>query len=180
MEDSIKTIVSPHGITSNLLIALNLLLRCLQVHAVATHLRLLEVAMHILLSLKSLRNVHLPAIFSHPWVLQTVQRLLDLPPALTLAANPSQNSRATRRLALPRTSLAFTLTALHSSLHRLMAHHNGCRHTLLSHRLCRRRQLPFLLVPEAMLRLVLLQVQLQPLEAHPLVHKAMVGTIDTR
>jgi len=180
MEDSIKMIVPAHGITNNLPIALSLLLRCHLVHALETHLRLLEVATHILLSLKSLHNVYLPTTFSHPWVLQTVQRLLDLPLALTPAAKPSQNSRAIQRLALPPTSLAFTLTVLHSSLHRLMVHHNDCRRTHLSHPLRRRLQHLFLLAPEATLRLVLLQVQLRLLVAHPLVHKATVGTIDTR
>jgi hypothetical protein len=179
MEDSIKMIVRAHDITNNLPIALTLLLRCHQVHAVATHLRLLEVAMHILLSLKSLRSVYLPTICSHPWVLQIV-RLLELPLDLTLAAKPSRNSRAIQRQALPRTSLAFTLTVLHSSLHRLTVHHNDCRHIHLSHRLRRRLQHLFLLALGATLRLVLLQARLRLLVAHPLVHKAMVGTIDTR
>jgi hypothetical protein len=179
MEDLIKMIVLPHGITNNLLIALILLTTYHQVPAVTIPLKLLEGAMLLLRSLMLLRNAHLPTMFNHRWVLQTVQHPLDQRPIHILAVSHSKNNKPSlplqRRLIPP----GYILTVLHLSLHRLKVLHKECLHTLLSNRLYKHLHRQLLQALEVMHRQVLLLVQLLIVVVPHLVHKEMAETTGT-
>jgi hypothetical protein len=179
MEDSIKMIVPLHGIMNKLLIVLNLLPMYHQVPAVTIPPKLLEGAMHLLLSLMLLRNVHPPTMFNHLWVLQIVQHPLDQRPIHILTDNRSKNNKPSLPLQPRLIPPAYILIVLHLSLHRPKVLHKECLHTLLSNRLYKHLHQQFLQALEVMHRQVRLLVQLLMLVVHHLVHKEMAETTGT-